>query len=96
MVIAHESDVSLDKADAAAAVEMVAVEAQAVEGLAADQFGHGVGELDFPARAGFKGGQVVEHFGLEDIAPDDGEGRGGVFGFWFFNQAFNGDVFPIV
>ena len=54
------------------------LEAQAVEGHIADRSRHGVGQLDFAARARLMRVERRQHRGIEHIAPDNGERRGGV------------------
>jgi len=63
------------------------VDRHRVERLAADQFGHGVGQLDFAARSRLQRVEQVHDLGLEDVAADHAEARRGVGGGGFFDQA---------
>ena len=51
VAVERESEIGDDEAGLVAAIVAIAVEGQAVEGLAADQGGHAVGELDLAAGA---------------------------------------------
>ena len=56
----------------------MALEAEAVDGAALlDLLGDGVGELDLAAGAGFALVEAGENVRGQDVAPDDGHGRGG-------------------
>src|SRR6185437_4092653 len=92
-----EGNIGLKEADLVAAVEALAVEAQPVKRLvAADQLGKRVGKLDLIAGATADPREMVEHFGLQNVAADDAEigGRPGRFG--LFNHPPDADQLAVV
>ena len=68
-----------------------ALEAQAHErpAVAADQPRQRVGELDLAAGAALRAREMVEDFGLQDVAADDAERRGRVAGIGLLDHALH-------
>ncbi len=71
----RERDVGGDEAGLVAAIVAGGADGDAMEGLGADQLGHGVGELDLAAGAALRFVEDLHHFRLEDVAADDAERR---------------------
>ena len=80
-----EGCVGLDKPHLGAAIEPPPVNSEAVERYAIQGGGDGVRQLNFTADAGNFPVQVIEDFGLQDIAPDDRQCGGGRIGVGFFD-----------
>src|SRR5579883_1981248 len=72
----REGDVRLEEPDLVAAIEAGTGKAKAVEGAVADHMRERVGELDLAARALLAAVEMLHDGGLQEIAPDDREGRG--------------------
>ena len=69
----REGEIGLEKSQLVAAIEPPPLEAQGVEGMMADQAGHGVGQLDLATGAAFLALQFIEDFRYQDVAADDSE-----------------------
>src|SRR3954463_9373700 len=91
LAVQGEGDIGLEKADLVAAIEALALEAQAVEGRAADLLGEGVGELHLAAGTALLAAEMLEDRGLEDIAADHREGRRRLRRTRLFHQIAHGD-----
>ena len=84
-----ESEIGDDEAGLVAAIVALAVEGEAVEGLAADQRGHAVGELDLAARAFAESAEDRHDLGLEDVAADHAQVGRRVLGRRLLDQALH-------
>jgi hypothetical protein len=79
----------VQEADLVAAVKALAFEAEAVEGLVADQFREGVRQLDFTASALFVAVEFREDLWRQDVPTNDGHAGRGEVGLRFLDNALH-------
>src|SRR5579859_2737098 len=91
-----EGDVRFEEADLVAAIIALALEAQAVERLAAEELDHGVGQLDLAAGTAAGVLQMAEDRRGQHIAADDRQRRRCLGRVRLLDQAAHGGKAPVV
>ena len=77
----------MHEAGLVAAIVALAIEGDAVEGLACRSARHRVGQLDLAAGAFRRASRIAHHLGLEDVAADHAEVGRRLLGLRLLDQA---------